>query len=44
VYNYHLDTTSQVINKGIKSGIITDLEGNQRDTLPDLGAYEFIKE
>ena len=44
VYNYRLDTTSQAIDKGAKSRIMTDLDGNQRDTLPDLGAYEFIKE
>ena len=36
-YNYHLDTTSQAINKGLKTSIATDLDGRQRDTMPDLG-------
>ncbi len=44
IYNYRLDTASQAIDKGMKPGTITDLDGNHRDTLPDLGAYEFIKE
>ncbi len=42
-YDYHLDSTSAAIDKGKLSSIITDLEGQPRDTLPDLGAYEYIK-
>ncbi len=39
-YNYRLDTLSPAKDKGIFIGIDTDLDGNPRDEIPDLGAYE----
>lgn len=45
-YDYQLDTLSPAIDKGdinIVTGILDlDLNGNQRDELPDLGAFERI--
>ena len=38
--DYHLDTLSIAQDAGVNLGIPFDLEGNMRDTLPDLGAYE----
>ena len=41
-YNYRPDTNSIVINKGlIIPELIDDIEGNPRDTQPDIGCYEF---
>lgn len=42
-YNYQIDSTSIVINKGITTSVKKDIEGHVRDTVPDLGAYEYIK-
>lgn len=39
-YNYRLDTLSPAKDTGIPIGIIFDLDGNGRDELPDIGAYE----
>ena len=40
-YNFRLKDGSPAINKGIVTGIATDLDGNPRAVgLPDLGAYE----
>ena len=40
-FNFRLKEGSPAINKGINTGIATDLDGNPRATgLPDLGAYE----
>lgn len=41
--NYRLDTLSPAKNQGALLGIEMDLDGNQRDNLPDLGAYERIE-
>jgi hypothetical protein len=41
-FDLRLDTMSRAIDKGILSPIITDILGQTRDNLPDLGAYEFI--
>ncbi len=44
--NYHLKEGSPCINAGDPAGIpsapLTDLDGNLRDALPDMGAYEFL--
>jgi hypothetical protein len=42
-YNYRLDTLSPAKDHGTLIGIEMDLDGNQRDELPDLGAYERIE-
>ena len=43
-YNYHLDTMSIAIDKALPFAPITDdLEGNPRDSKPDIGCYEFQK-
>jgi len=43
-YNYRLDTMSPAKDKGFKLMILKDLEGNVRDSLPDIGAYERIEQ
>ncbi len=40
--NYHLGSGSAAIDRGIDVGVYTDLDGNPRDSLPDIGAYEFF--
>lgn len=42
--NYRLQGGSPCIDKGTPFGVSTDLEGNARDTTPDLGAYEFTED
>ena len=42
-YNYHLDTLSPAKDMGVVIGVTTDLDGNTRDALPDVGAYERIE-
>lgn len=42
-YDYRLDTLSPAKDNGAVLGIITDLDGNQRDAFPDIGAYERIE-
>ncbi len=42
-YNYRLDTLSPAKDSGIFAGITHDLDGNVRDTNPDIGAYERIE-
>lgn len=42
-YNYRLDTLSPAKDLGALIGIEMDLDGNERDDLPDLGAYERIE-
>jgi hypothetical protein len=39
-YNYTLDTLSPAKDSAIPIGILTDLEGNIRDSKPDIGAFE----
>jgi len=43
IYVYTLDSTSAAIDRGRPSFVITDLAGIERDALPDIGAYEFVK-
>ncbi len=40
--DFHIDTLSPAIGKGIPMGISSDLDGNPRGSTPSLGAYEFI--
>lgn len=42
-YNYQLDTLSPAKDKGRQLPITTDLLGNPRDAMPDIGAYERIE-
>ncbi len=42
-FNYKLDSLSPAINAGIKTGVLVDLDGTKRDSLPDIGAYERIE-
>lgn len=42
-YDYKLDTLSPAKDAGIFIGITMDLEGNLRDSKPDMGAYERIE-
>jgi hypothetical protein len=42
-YNFRLDTLSPAQDQGEMIGVAFDLDGNQRDNLPDLGAYERIE-
>ena len=39
-YDFHLQSTSPCINKGLVTGVTIDLDGNPRDALPDIGCYE----
>jgi hypothetical protein len=41
-FNFRLKATSPCINKGITTGVLTDLDGNARivGNLPDIGCYE----
>src|SRR5690606_6746254 len=43
-YNYRLDSLSPAIDKGAAVNLSLDFEDNERDSLPDIGAYEYIKE
>lgn len=40
-YNYRLRGISPMINEGIDIGLPTDIEGNTRIGIPDIGAYEY---
>ncbi|MBN2006662.1 MAG: tandem-95 repeat protein [Anaerolineae bacterium] len=40
-YNYHIGSTSALINLGVLTNVAVDLDGFVRDRLPDLGADEF---
>lgn len=42
-YNYRLDTLSPAKDRGSIIGVDFDLDGVERDALPDLGAYERIE-
>jgi hypothetical protein len=40
-YDFRLQTSSPAINKGIATGVITDLDGKPRPVgIPDLGCFE----
>src|SRR5205085_272421 len=38
----HLQMTSPMINAGTNVGVTTDIDGQTRDSMPDIGADEFI--
>src|SRR5205085_9591379 len=38
----HLQMTSPMINVGTNVGVTTDIDGQTRDSMPDIGADEFI--
>jgi hypothetical protein len=40
--DFHIDSLSPAIGKGIPMGVTLDLDGNPRGAAPGLGAYEFI--
>ena len=42
--DYHLDSLgeSPAVDAGLQLNIPTDLDGNTRDELPDIGAYEYL--
>lgn len=42
-YNYQIDSTSVAIDQGLLTQVKKDIDGNVRDSIPDLGAYEYIK-
>jgi hypothetical protein len=42
-YNYRLDTLSPAKDAGAEIGVLIDLDGNPRDELPDIGAFERIE-
>jgi hypothetical protein len=39
-YDFHLNEGSPAVNAGVNAGVATDMEGNQRQNIPDIGAYE----
>ncbi len=42
-FNYNLDTLSPAKDAGIQAGVKIDIDGNKRDSLPDIGAYERLE-
>jgi len=42
-FDFRLDTLSPAKDKGQELMIMKDLDGNLRDNLPDIGAYERIE-
>jgi parallel beta-helix repeat protein len=38
---YHLTDTSAAIDQGVNAGVTTDIDGQSRDAIPDVGADEF---
>lgn len=42
-YNYELDTLAFAKDKAVKTTVLVDLAGIERDAKPDIGAYEYIK-
>lgn len=42
--DYHIIKNSRAIDNGKQLGISTDLDGEMRDSNPDIGAYEYIEE
>jgi len=40
LYDYRIDSLSPGIDRGADLMIPIDLDGNPRDSLPDIGAYE----
>lgn len=42
--DYHLIENSRAIDNGKQLGVSTDLDGELRDSNPDIGAFEYIEE
>jgi hypothetical protein len=40
--DFHIDSLSPAIGKGIPMGITFDIDGNLRGATPDLGAYQWV--
>jgi len=40
IYDFRLKEGSPAINTGLNTAILTDLDGNNRVNIPDIGAYE----
>ena len=40
IYDFRLKEGSPAINAGLNTAILTDLDGNNRVNIPDIGAYE----
>ena len=38
---YHLTANSAAIDRGVSTGVMTDIDGQSRDAVPDLGADEY---
>ena len=38
---YHLTAGSAAINRGVRAGVVDDIDGQARDVAPDLGADEY---
>ena len=42
--DYHIGVLSYAINRGKSNiGVYYDLDGNPRVTIPDIGAYEYMR-
>jgi hypothetical protein len=40
--NYHLSMGSAAIDKGVDAGVTVDIDGDSRDSEPDLGVDEVV--
>jgi hypothetical protein len=40
--DYHIGPASAAIDRGVNAGVYDDIDGNPRDSAPDLGADEFV--
>ena len=44
-YDFHLDSLSHAVDKADKDrSIPIDRDGRQRDGMPDIGCFEYVKE
>ncbi len=41
-YDFHLDTLSPAIDRGLDIDLLIDLDSAIRDSTPDIGAYEYL--
>jgi len=41
IFDFHLQDISPCVNTGTQTSINIDLDGNERDTNPDIGCYEY---
>ncbi len=42
-FDYQLDSLSFAVDKGSEEGFNIDLKGRKRNTIPDIGAFEYVK-